>query len=996
MEELATYLLKSAAVLAVFVLIYHFLLRRLTFFQANRFFLLFGLFASIAFPLVEITQTVYVEQTEAVFIPSNFATPTAAALEMPSQEIHEPLIETESLLYLLYSVIGLFFLGKIIIELASLARLIRSGEKIRLEQFFLVSLSRKLTPFSFFHYICHSRGEEKTPEFDLIINHEKVHARQWHSLDVILSNIYCAVFWFNPLAWWIKRQITENLEFIADAEAKAANTSSISYERTLLSVLASQPQPALANNFFTPSIKKRIVMLQKETSARWHAYKYALILPVIVIFLYSFNVVEKIEYIDNKEDVNKVVENDSFEDKNYIITKEITDRELEQIQSEINANDQYVVSRFDLTRNEQGDLLQLKVTMHYHKDPDDVHTFSLGNDKISQGPFEVIATVEKLKVGILDTEFYITATPAGIKMMEDLFPNQDYNNEKMGDDPLYVFEDKKLRVSQMPKGISFNADMVEMLYPTEAVKKYGNEAKDGAYIYYGAYFSEISKKPANPDSEVLIIKITKTTTREQLDEKVKRLKDLGVKMEIKKAKYKNDVLVHLKFSINDQKGFSAEHNHDTTDGVSPVCMVRTKNGDDIDWSVGKCDSGQAYFISDDLVKDAYVTITDAKALEEIAEAQSKIAKAQAKIAMAQQDLAKINMDSAVKAMAISNMKMDSLIMDLEIDFPKVNMDSLKRTWKDKTARSHYSVGNIRYVDTLAMNDFTLYSYNYVTPKAMDLGDPARSDNFPQTNAYGKYKVLSSSLESKPLVIINGKSYTVDQMRRLPANRIKSVNILKGEEATANYGEKGKNGVIIVEYNGEVEVMDEQESTTTVYGSSYTGREMKKGDPVYIVNGKMYQEDISNRIPDDKIKSITVLSAENAVERYGAIGGKGVIAIDLDGELLKEVQLNGRKAYPMSIIYDEPKDAYKTDPALDHSDFFLDFDRKMLENYADQIAEQGYELKIRTFRERDGKVKKLKINFEGSTYTIQAENKIESLTFKYYKDGRKPVMTSRSI
>ena len=81
MEELAIYLLKSAGVLAVFALIYHFLLRRLTFFQSNRWFLLFGLFASVVFPFIEITQTVYVEQPTVVMPQQIAYTPMAVALD---------------------------------------------------------------------------------------------------------------------------------------------------------------------------------------------------------------------------------------------------------------------------------------------------------------------------------------------------------------------------------------------------------------------------------------------------------------------------------------------------------------------------------------------------------------------------------------------------------------------------------------------------------------------------------------------------------------------------------------------------------------------------------------------------------------------------------------------------------------------------------------------------------------------------------------------------
>ncbi|WP_405371133.1 M56 family metallopeptidase [Nonlabens sp. Asnod2-A12] len=301
METAIEYLLKSAGVLSIFVLVYHFLLRRLTFFNANRWFLLAGIAASILFPLVEITQTVYVEQPEqVVYLPQQLATPMASVLQQPTVEETAVAFDYAMLFFYLYVAISIFFIGKMIVELSSLRSLISSGDKKRSGKFVIVTLSRKLTPFSFFNYICYSTSDQQSPELDLILEHEKVHAREWHSIDLIASHLFKALFWINPLVWLLKRQIGENLEFIADSKAKVKNTTGISYERTLLSAAASHMQPALANNFFTPFIKKRIVMLQKEASANWNAYKYALILPVIVLFLYSFNVVEEIEYVKNE------------------------------------------------------------------------------------------------------------------------------------------------------------------------------------------------------------------------------------------------------------------------------------------------------------------------------------------------------------------------------------------------------------------------------------------------------------------------------------------------------------------------------------------------------------------------------------------------------------------------------------------------------------------------------------------------------------------------
>lgn len=314
METLIEYALKSAGVLLLFVAVYHLLLKRLTFFNANRWFLLAGLLASVVFPLVEITQTVYVEAPQEVHVPQQVAIPMAMILEQPSvfEPVEEPGFDLGLLAQYAYLAVVFFFLGKMAVELSSLVKLVRGGVHVRRGGFVYVTLSRKLTPFSFFNYICYSAHETDREQLDLIIDHEKVHAKQWHSVDLLVSHLYRAVFWWNPLAWIAKKQIGENLEFIADAVAKRQHSHGHNYERALLSRAASHMQPALANNFFTPFIKQRILMLQKEASATWNAYKYALILPIMLVFIYSFNRVQEIEYVESKPAKEVSNEADTF------------------------------------------------------------------------------------------------------------------------------------------------------------------------------------------------------------------------------------------------------------------------------------------------------------------------------------------------------------------------------------------------------------------------------------------------------------------------------------------------------------------------------------------------------------------------------------------------------------------------------------------------------------------------------------------------------------
>ena len=49
----------------------------------------------------------------------------------------------------------------------------------------------------------------------------------------------------------------------------------------------------------------------------------------------------------------------------------------------------------------------------------------------------------------------------------------------------------------------------------------------------------------------------------------------------------------------------------------------------------------------------------------------------------------------------------------------------------------------------------------------------------------------------PLVFVNGKEVSVDSMRKFPTHLIESVSVLKGAKALQDYGERARNGVILV-------------------------------------------------------------------------------------------------------------------------------------------------------------------------------------------------------
>ncbi len=294
------YLLKASAVVFIFYIFYKVLLQRETFFQTNRLYLLLGLLTAILIPLIVIP--VYIEYVPVVADNSfTIVTNTEA-----NQNVSEPTYDIWQLLYTIYGIGLAFFLGKLLIELASLKFLLNKHQYYKSGSHVLVETDNNVPPFSFFNWIVYNPKKYSKEELSHILNHEKVHAKELHSIDIILTQLACIIFWFNPFIWLYKKEVQQNLEFIADKKAQDFSECEKSYQRILLKSSVPNHKFLITNNFYNSQIKKRIIMLHKSKSKKLNALKYLLILPALALFLMSFNTKEIFIEIDNPRDLNEV------------------------------------------------------------------------------------------------------------------------------------------------------------------------------------------------------------------------------------------------------------------------------------------------------------------------------------------------------------------------------------------------------------------------------------------------------------------------------------------------------------------------------------------------------------------------------------------------------------------------------------------------------------------------------------------------------------------
>ncbi|WP_162051680.1 M56 family metallopeptidase [Pontibacter pamirensis] len=291
MPALILYLLKVNIALLLFYLAYYFVLRRLTFYHLNRLFLVFGMLFSFLYPFINMS--VLLSQREELMVSYKYAAiPSWAPTITATPE------QTTAFDYWLIPVMLFWFgtvvmAGRLILQFLSLSAIHRASEPASYQGIDFRKISGIREAFSFWQTIYLNPVQHKAEELESILRHEQIHVNGWHTLDVLLAELSTLLYWFNPGGWLLKKAIKENLEFIADQHVMSAGTDRKKYQYLLLKA-AGTSEPQLANQFNFPSLKRRIIMMNKRPSTRTHLLKFLTIIPVATaLLLFSTGAAQK-------------------------------------------------------------------------------------------------------------------------------------------------------------------------------------------------------------------------------------------------------------------------------------------------------------------------------------------------------------------------------------------------------------------------------------------------------------------------------------------------------------------------------------------------------------------------------------------------------------------------------------------------------------------------------------------------------------------------------
>jgi len=278
------YLLKSGGCLLAFYLFYVLFLEKENMHVYKRIYLLLMTVVSFTIPLITFTNYVEIVEQLQPMITSGVVT------EYPVMEEAEPKNYLQIFGWSIYGLGILLFGVKFIKNSYDIITKIKNNTKERNGETTSVLLKEDIVPHTFFNFIFFNKQKFNSHQIPKeVILHEQAHARQKHSIDVLLLELVQIICWFNPIIYLVKKAIKLNHEFLADQAVLNAGANTKTYQKTLLAYSSNTSQLPLANAINYSSIKKRFTVMKTHTSKRKIWIRSLVLLPVLALLLFSFS-----------------------------------------------------------------------------------------------------------------------------------------------------------------------------------------------------------------------------------------------------------------------------------------------------------------------------------------------------------------------------------------------------------------------------------------------------------------------------------------------------------------------------------------------------------------------------------------------------------------------------------------------------------------------------------------------------------------------------------
>lgn len=287
METLLIYLVSASAGIVLFYAVYWLFLRKETFHQANRFFLLAALLTAALLPVFPLQYTVLAEAG------TNAPVRTIADTfkNIPVTEATNDsgtAFSWQHALLVVYLTGASIFMLRLLIQTGVLLSLMIKHRTKSFEGVRIIENEKYGLPFSFFNVIFINPKFHTQDDLPEILAHEKVHIRENHWFDLLFIELLTVIFWFNPFIWFFERSIKQNHEYLADKGVLAQGHTVARYQALLVNQLMGMQIIGITNNLNFALNANRLKMMTKKRTPHIRGVKFMWALPALALLLFAF------------------------------------------------------------------------------------------------------------------------------------------------------------------------------------------------------------------------------------------------------------------------------------------------------------------------------------------------------------------------------------------------------------------------------------------------------------------------------------------------------------------------------------------------------------------------------------------------------------------------------------------------------------------------------------------------------------------------------------
>ena len=518
MEIILFYLLRASTAAAILYMGYKLLLSKNTFHGYNRVLVLFFFVCSLAFPLMSVDMS--------WLMPPK---PEPAALDLSQFTVTETVpvaVVTATVIPWFKILTATYFTGMIVtllvfwVSLARMFYVILKSERRKLENGVTLCISAEdVSPFSWMRFLVISREDFMSDNFS-IIEHEKAHIQRHHSWDMLFTNIYAVIFWFNPFAWLLRRELQTIHEYQADEKVIATGTDIKQYQLLLIRKCVGENKFMLANNFEYSHLQKRIKMIMKTPTKNRKRWIYS----ITPLFLALTIPVLSLEPLHAKtpappQDTNKITETTAEK------TKKTSDYEIVVVDGKAvvaEKKDSKGNTPPTLTSQLKGDVQGITVASQENGKEPTVTTIKIRKDttKLAGNPLFIVdgkeaENIQNIKSGDIEsinvlkgesaTKIYgekgkngvVIITLKGSEKQSMIISAKEMSEKDLKQNPLklgkstvvpmsenvlYILDGKEISAKDMKEIKPTTIENITVLKDKSAIELYGEKGKNGVIL----------------------------------------------------------------------------------------------------------------------------------------------------------------------------------------------------------------------------------------------------------------------------------------------------------------------------------------------------------------------------------------------------------------------------------------------------------------------------------------------------------------------------------